>query len=439
MKIVMIGTGYVGLVSGICFAEMGHEVVCVDKDASKINALNSGQVPIYEPGLEDLLARNMTAGRLYFTTDLGAAAPGAEAAFIAVGTPERKEDGAADLSFVYAAARELSRVMDEGTVVVTKSTVPVGTNRQVARIVMGVRGADRVDVASNPEFLRESVAISDFMKPDRVVVGTETARARDLMAEIYQPLSRQGFPVITTDLESAEIIKYAANAFLATKITFINEIARLCEKVGADVERVSEGMGLDTRIGKKFLKAGPGYGGSCFPKDTSALARTAQDAGAPMALVESVIEANIRRKADMVEKITALLDGDLSGKRIAVLGVTFKPETDDMREAPSLAILPPLTAAGAELVIVDPQGRREGLRAFPGADWADDAYEAAADGDLVILLTEWDDFRNLDLERLAQVMKEPHFADFRNVYDATAARSAGFTAYASVGHPDFKI
>jgi len=437
MKLAMIGTGYVGLVSGVCFSDFGHDVVCVDRDPAKIATLGAGGVPIYEPGLEDLLARNVAAGRLSFTTELRAALAAAEAVFIAVGTPMRRGDGHADLSHVFSAVEEVARLLTHPAVIVTKSTVPVGTNREIAARLRALRPDLALEVASNPEFLREGAAIDDFMRPDRVVVGTETARAAEVMGEIYRPLYLREFPILSTDLESAELIKYAANAFLATKITFINEMAALCEAVGADVKEVARGMGLDGRIGAKFLHAGPGYGGSCFPKDTRALARTARDAGTSLAITETVIEANEAAKRRMVDRIAALCPEGLAGQRVAVLGVTFKPETDDMREAPSLTVLPALAGAGGSLRVVDPQGRREGEALLPPADWMDDPYAAAEGADLLVLLTEWNAFRALDLGRLAASMRRPRFADLRNVYNAEAARSAGFTAYAAVGRAGF--
>ena len=421
MRIAMIGTGYVGLVSGVCFSDFGHEVVCVDKVEAKIAALREGRIPIYEPGLDSLLARNVAEGRLSFTTDLHQAVDGADAVFIAVGTPQRRGGGHADLSYVYAAAKEIAKAATAPTVVVTKSTVPVGTNREVARI------------------LREGAAIDDFMRPDRVVVGLDgdAERARAVMADIYRPLALRDLPIVWTDLESAEMIKYAANAFLAAKITFINEVAALCERVGADVKAVSKGMGLDGRIGNKFLHAGPGYGGSCFPKDTEAFAQTGRDHGAPLRLTEAVIAVNDAVKARMVEKIEALMEGDLQGRTIAVLGVTFKPNTDDMREAPSLAILPALQARGARIRAVDPQGRREGKHLLPGVDWVEDPYAACEGAHLLATLTEWNQFRALDLKRLAQAMAAPRLADLRNLYDPDDARAAGFTAYEGVGRTGF--
>ncbi|WP_375257993.1 UDP-glucose dehydrogenase family protein [Citreimonas sp.] len=436
MKIAMIGTGYVGLVSGVCFSDFGHEVVCVDKDARKIEMLEKGSVPIFEPGLDRLMERNVDAGRLSFTMDLNAAIEGAEAVFIAVGTPTRRGDGHADLTYVMAAAEEIAKAAKDYIVIVTKSTVPVGTNRKVAEVVRAANPDLDFDVASNPEFLREGAAIDDFMKPDRVVVGVQTDRAAEVMASIYRPLYLREFPIITTDLESAEMTKYAANAFLATKITFINEIAALCEKVGADVKQVARGMGLDNRIGNKFLHAGPGYGGSCFPKDTKALARTAQEYAAPIQLVETVIKVNDEVKRRMVDKLLDLCDGSFNGKTVAVLGVTFKPNTDDMRDAPSLTIIPALVGGGSTVRVCDPQGRREGETLLPGVTWHDDPYAAAADADLVVILTEWNEFRALDLEALAKRMRTPRLGDLRNVYSVEDARKAGFQAYVSIGRAD---
>jgi UDPglucose 6-dehydrogenase len=433
LRIVVIGTGYVGLVSGICFSDFGHDVVCVDKDPAKIEQLNAGHVPIFEPGLEALMTKNAAAGRLSFTLDLASAMKGVDAVFIAVGTPTRRGDGHADLTYVYAAAEEVAHLIKDYTVVVTKSTVPVGTNRHVKQIIRKANKAALFDVASNPEFLREGAAIDDFMRPDRVVVGVQNERAADVMAEIYRPLFLRDFPIVTTDLESAEMIKYAANAFLATKITFINEIAALCEKVGADVKEVSKGMGLDGRIGNKFLHAGPGYGGSCFPKDTKALARIGQEHAVPMQITETVIKVNEEIKRRMVEKLLTLCDGSFNGKTIAVLGVTFKPNTDDMREAPSLTIVPALVGAGAKVVVTDPQGKHEGETLLPGVVWVEDAYKAVQRADLCVLLTEWNEFRALDLNRIARRMNTPRFADLRNVYSEKDLKRAGFESYAFVG------
>ena len=438
MKIVMIGSGYVGLVSGVCFSDFGHDVVCVDKDASKIDRLNAGEVPIYEPGLDQLMAKNVAAGGLSFTQNLAQALEGAEAVFIAVGTPTRRGDGHADLSYVMAAAEEIAGLAKDYVVIVTKSTVPVGTNRQVKQVVKKANPDLDFDVASNPEFLREGAAIDDFMKPDRVVVGVQNERAAEVMNEIYRPLYLREFPVVTTDLESAEMIKYAANAFLATKITFINEIAALCERVGADVKQVSKGMGMDGRIGNKFLHAGPGYGGSCFPKDTKALARIGQENAVPMQITEAVIKVNDEVKRRMIDKLLDLCGGSFNGKTVAVLGVTFKPNTDDMRDAPALTIVPALVGGGAKVRVTDPQGRHEGEALLPGVQWVEDAYKAAHKADLLVILTEWNEFRALDLKRLARKMTVPHMADLRNIYSPRDAKRAGFTAYESIGRFGFE-
>ena len=437
MKIAMIGTGYVGLVSGVCFSDFGHDVVCVDKDPHKIETLNHGEVPIYEPGLKELMAKNVAAGRLSFSGELATAVDGADAVFIAVGTPTRRGDGHADLTYVMAAAEEVAHALTGYTVVVTKSTVPLGTNRQVKQVIIKARPDAAFDVASNPEFLREGAAIDDFMRPDRIVVGVQNEKAADVMAQVYRPLYLRDFPIMTTDLESAEMIKYAANAFLATKITFINEIAALCERTGADVKMVSKGMGLDGRIGNKFLHAGPGYGGSCFPKDTQALARIGQEHAMPMQLTETVIKVNEEIKRRMTTKIMDLCGGSVNGKTIAVLGVTFKPNTDDMRDAPSLTIVPALVGSGAKVRVVDPQGHREGEVLLPGVSWVEDAYEAAQNADCVVLLTEWNEFRALDLERLAKGMATPTMADLRNIYSEKDAKRAGFSAYVSIGRQDY--
>ncbi|WP_138470126.1 UDP-glucose/GDP-mannose dehydrogenase family protein [Poseidonocella sp. HB161398] len=433
MKIVMLGTGYVGLVSGVCFSDFGHEVVCVDKMPAKIEMLERGEVPIYEPGLDSVMARNVQAGRLSFTTDLAGAMDGADAIFIAVGTPTRRGDGHADLTYVMAAAEEIAKNLKGFAVVVTKSTVPVGTNRQVADTIRRTAPDADFAVASNPEFLREGAAIDDFMRPDRVVVGIEDDRARDVMGEVYRPLFLRDFPIVYTDLESAEMIKYAANAFLATKISFINEIATLCEKVGADVKSVSKGMGLDGRIGNKFLHAGPGYGGSCFPKDTSALARIGQDHAVPMRITETVMAVNDQIKRRMIDKVIDLCGGSVNGKVLTILGVTFKPNTDDMRESPSLTIVPALVGGGAKVRVVDPQGRREGEALLPGVEWMTDPYAAAEGSDGIVLLTEWNEFRALDLGRLAQAMATPVMADLRNIYSREDVTAAGFEAYAAIG------
>ncbi len=437
MKIAMIGTGYVGLVSGVCFSDFGHEVVCVDKDPSKIEMLERGEVPIYEPGLGDLMEKNVEAGRLSFTLDLEKAMDGAQAVFIAVGTPTRRGDGHADLTYVMAAAEEIARTAKDYVVIVTKSTVPVGTNRQVKQTVRKANPNLDFDVASNPEFLREGAALEDFMKPDRVVIGVHNERAGEVMNDIYRPLYLRDFPIVTTDLESAEMIKYAANAFLATKITFINEIAALCERVGADVKQVSKGMGMDGRIGNKFLHAGPGYGGSCFPKDTKALARIGQDNAVPMQITETVIQVNEEIKRRMVDKLLDLCGGSFNGKTVGVLGVTFKPNTDDMRDAPSLAIIPALVGGGAKVRVTDPQGRHEGEDLLPGVIWVDDAYKAAQNADVLVILTEWNEFRALDLKKIARKMATPRLADLRNIYSVRDAKRAGFEAYESIGRSGF--
>ena len=433
MKIAVIGTGYVGLVSGVCFSDFGHEVVCVDKDPKKIEMLEAGKVPIYEPGLDEVMARNVAAGRLGFTVDLKSAVAGADAVFIAVGTPTRRGDGHADLTYVMAAAEEIGAALTGYAVIVTKSTVPVGTNKQVMRTIRKAHPEAEFDVASNPEFLREGAAIDDFMRPDRVVVGVQSDRAKEVMADVYRPLFLRDFPIVFTDLESAEMIKYAANAFLATKITFINEIASLCERVGADVKDVARGMGLDGRIGNKFLHAGPGYGGSCFPKDTRALARIGQDHAVPMQITEAVIKVNEEIKRRMIDRIVDLCDGTVNGKTVAILGVTFKPNTDDMREAPSLTIIPALVGGGAKVKVVDPQGRREGEALLPGVKWMEDAYQAAQGAHVLVILTEWNEFRALDLAKIAKKMATPQMADLRNVYSAKDAKKAGFTTYVGVG------
>ena len=434
MRIAMIGTGYVGLVSGACFSEFGVDVVCVDKDQGKIQRLKDGKIPIFEPGLEALVESNAKAGRLTFTTDLPRAVAGADAVFIAVGTPSRRGDGHADLSYVYGAAEEIGRALTGYAVVVTKSTVPVGTGREVERIIRKVRPDADFDVASNPEFLREGSAIGDFMRPDRVVIGTHAQRARDVMRQLYRPLYIIETPIIFTQLETAELIKYAANSFLATKITFINEIADLCEKVGADVHDVARGIGLDGRIGRKFLHAGPGYGGSCFPKDTLALVRTAQSAGAPARIVETVVAVNDERKRRMAQKVVEACGDSVQGKTIAVLGLTFKPNTDDMRDSPSLSILPALIGAGAKVRAYDPEGMGEAKKLMPHISYCGDAYEAMEGADAVLILTEWNQFRALDLDRVKRLLRSPTIVDLRNVYDPLQMQEAGFT-YSCIGRP----
>ena len=434
MRVAVIGTGYVGLVSGACFSEFGHHVTCVDKDPARIQTLLSGRIPIYEPGLDAMVARNVREGRLSFTLDLGPAVKGADAVFIAVGTPSRRGDGEADLTFVYAAAREIAEALDGYSVIVTKSTVPVGTGREVQRIVAATRPGLAFDMGSNPEFLREGSAIEDFMRPDRVVCGAESERAKQVLAGLYRPLSLNEVPIVFTTLETAEIIKYAANSFLATKITFINEMADLCEKVGVNVQDVARGIGLDRRIGNKFLHAGPGYGGSCFPKDTQALVATARKHGAPLGIVESVVASNDARKLRMADKVIAACGGDVAGKTIGVLGLTFKPNTDDMRDSPSLVIVPELQKRGAKIRVCDPEGKKEARQLLPGLGWCDDAYEAAKGCDALVIITEWNQFRALDLARLKSLMKAPVLVDLRNIYKPGEMRDAGFR-YVSVGRP----
>ncbi len=436
MRVAMIGTGYVGLVSGACFADFGHHVTCVDKDERKIETLRAGGIPIYEPGLDRLVAKNVDEGRLDFAVDLTEAVRQADAVFIAVGTPSRRGDGFADLSYVYAAAGEIADVMDGFTVVVNKSTVPVGTGDEVERIIAERRPGAEFAVASNPEFLREGAAINDFKRPDRVVVGVEDERARAVMAELYRPLYLNETPILFTQRRTSELIKYAANAFLAVKITFINEIADLCERVGADVQAVARGIGLDNRIGSKFLHAGPGYGGSCFPKDTLALTRTAREAEAPLEIVETVVRVNDRRKEDMARKIIAAMGGDVAGKSIAILGLTFKPNTDDMREAPSLAIVPILQEAGAKVRAYDPEGMDEAAKHMSDVLFCDGPYHAVEGADATVLLTEWDQFRALDLDRVRSTMGGDILVDLRNVYKPDDAASRGFR-YDSVGRPQY--
>ena len=433
MKIAVIGSGYVGLVSGICFSDFGHDVVCVDKDQEKIDQLNQGQIPIYEPGLADLLQKNVDGGRLSFSTSLSLAMVDADAIFIAVGTPSRRGDGAADLSYVRNAVIEAASIAKKYILFITKSTVPVGTNRDLKQLIANENPSLEFDIASNPEFLREGSAIEDFQKPDRIIVGVESEKAKKIISEIYQPLYLRDFPILFTSLESSEIIKYASNAFLATKISFINEVAALCEKTGGDIKDVSQGMGLDGRIGKKFLHAGPGYGGSCFPKDTNALVETGKIFDVEMSITQSVINSNERTKIRMIKKIRNLAGGELSNKLITILGVTFKPNTDDMRDAPSLVIVPALLDSGAKIRIVDPQGYKEGSILLEGAEWHDDIYGAAKDSDMVVILTEWNEFRALDLGKLSSVMNVAAMADLRNIYSKEKALSNGFITYDSIG------
>lgn len=434
MHIAMIGTGYVGLVSGACFSEFGANVTCVDMDAEKIQRLEHGEIPIYEPGLEKLVYGNVGAGRLNFTSDIGGAVSNADAVFIAVGTPSRRGDGHADLSYVFDATEQIADALMGYTVVVTKSTVPVGTGRKVESVIRERRPKANFDIASNPEFLREGSAINDFLRPDRVVVGTDSERARDVLREIYRPLFLMETPVLFASLETAELTKYAANAFLATKITFINEIADICERVGANVQDVARGMGLDGRIGPKFLHAGPGYGGSCFPKDTLALRQTAIEVGVEAQIVNAVIAVNADRKKNMAARVIDACNGSVDGKTIALLGLTFKPNTDDMREAPSLDIIPALQSAGAIVKAYDPEGLGEAQKLINGVNWAKGAYSAMEDADALVIVTEWNEFRALDLERVRRLLKSPVMIDLRNIYNAVEMQNAGFDYY-SIGRP----
>ncbi len=434
MRIGMIGTGYVGLVSGTCFAEFGINVTCVDKDAGKIERLKKGEIPIYEPGLDDLVAKQVKAGRLTFTTDLKQAVKDADAVFIAVGTPSRPDDGHADMSYVYAAAKEVAGALEGYTLIVTKSTVPVGTAREVEKIIRAENPKADFDVCSNPEFLREGAAINDFMRPDRVVIGTESERAVEMMRELYRPLYINETPMVVTSPETAETIKYAGNAFLAMKITFINEIANLCEKTGANVQEVAKGIGLDGRIGKKFLHAGPGYGGSCFPKDTLALTQIGQKYGTPQNIIETVVWVNAERQRSMANRVIEACGGDLSGMKIGILGVAFKPNTDDVREAPSLVIVPLLQEQGAKISAFDPAAMEEAEKHLDDVEWCKGPYEVAADADALVILTEWNEFRALDLDRIAGSMKNKRIIDMRNIYKVKDMKAAGFH-YVSVGRP----
>ena len=426
MRVAMIGTGYVGLVSGACFADFGHTVTCVDKDASKIDRLRQNIMPIYEPGLDDLVATNVKGGRLSFATDGAEAIRSADAVFIAVGTPSRRGDGHADLSYVYAAAEEIADLMQGFTVVVTKSTVPVGTGDEIERIIRERRPDADFAVVSNPEFLREGAAIGDFKRPDRVVVGTDNERARAVMAELYRPLNLNETPIMFTGRRTSELIKYAANAFLAMKITFINEVADLCEAVGADVQQVARGIGLDNRIGSKFLHAGPGYGGSCFPKDTLALVRTATDAGSPVRLIETTVAINDARKKAMADRVAEALGGDLKGRTVALLGLTFKPNTDDMRDAPSLDVAPALIARGATVHAYDPEGMEEAAKLLDGVVFKNGPYDAVEGADVVVILTEWNQFRALDLDRVKLLLKQPLMVELRTVYPPDDMKARGF-------------
>ncbi|WP_297110319.1 UDP-glucose/GDP-mannose dehydrogenase family protein [uncultured Devosia sp.] len=435
MKIAVVGSGYVGLVTGVCLADFGHDVTCIDKDEAKIAALEEGVVPIYEPGLSELVKSNVAGGRLSFTTDLATSVSQADVVFIAVGTPSRRGDGHADLSFVYAVAREVAQAVEGFTVVVTKSTVPVGTGDEVAHIIASVNPGADVAVVSNPEFLREGAAIDDFKRPDRIVIGIDDERAREVMTEVYRPLYLNQAPILFTDRRTSELIKYAANAFLAMKITFINEVADLCEATGANVQEVARGIGLDNRIGSKFLHAGPGYGGSCFPKDTTALVKIGQDHGSPMRLVETTVSINEQRKRAMSRKVIAACGGDVRGRTIGVLGLTFKPNTDDMREAPALDIIRGLQDRGAEVVAFDPQGMKAARELMDNVRFAESAYEVAEGADAVVLVTEWNEFRSLDLERLRASMTSPVFVDLRNVYRPHEMLRHGFS-YVSIGRSE---
>jgi UDPglucose 6-dehydrogenase len=434
MRIAMIGSGYVGLVSGASLADFGHKVTCVDKDEGKIAALTRGEMPIYEPGLHDLVVANVATGRLSFTTDLAPAVRAADVVFIAVGTPSRRGDGHADLSYVHAAAADIAKAVEGFTLVVTKSTVPVGTGDDVARIIGEVNPRADVAVVSNPEFLREGAAIEDFRRPDRIIIGIEEERARGPMSEVYRPLYLNAAPIMFTSRRTAELIKYAANAFLAMKVTFINEMADLCEKAGANVQEVARGIGLDGRIGTKFLHAGPGYGGSCFPKDTAALARTAEQFGAPLRLVETTIAVNDQRKRAMGRKVIAACSGDVRGKRIAILGLTFKPNTDDMREAPSLSIIQMLQDAGATVAAYDPEGMNSARPLLPGVMFGEGPYEVAQDADALVIVTEWNAFRSLDFDQLRLIMRTPLMVDLRNIYRRREVEAQGF-AYECIGRP----
>ena len=438
MRIAMIGTGYVGLVSGACFADFGHQVTCVDKDADKIAALKRGEIPIFEPGLDSLVATNVKAKRLDFTTDLSAPVAEADAVFIAVGTPSRRGDGHADLTYVYAAAREIANALSGFTVVVNKSTVPVGTGDEVERLIRETTPQADVEVASNPEFLREGAAIRDFKFPDRIVIGTSHERTRKVMAEIYRPLSLNQGPLMFTARRTAELIKYAANAFLATKITFINEIADLSEKVGADVQEIARGIGLDNRIGTKFLHAGPGYGGSCFPKDTRALIKIAQDHDVQLRIVEATLGVNDIRKRAMARKVANAVGTSLRGKTIAVLGLTFKPDTDDMREAPSIPLVTGLLDMGAKVRAHDPIGMEQARKELPEIEYCDDPYLCAKGADALVLVTEWVQYRAMDLGRLRREMAQPVVVDLRNIYRPDEMAAHGFV-YESVGRPPLKL
>jgi UDPglucose 6-dehydrogenase len=436
MRIAMIGTGYVGLVSGACFADFGHQVTCVDKDAGKIEALRRGEIPIFEPGLDALVASNVKARRLDFTTDLTVPVAEADAVFIAVGTPSRRGDGHADLTYLFAAGEQIARGLKRDALVVTKSTVPVGTGRKLQQLFGRLRPDLNVEIASNPEFLREGSAIEDFMRPDRVVVGVESAQAQEVLERLYRPLNLIQTPILFTTLETAELIKYATNSFLATKVTFINEMADLCERVGADVQAVARGLGLDRRIGSKFLHPGPGFGGSCFPKDTMALLRIAEEANVPQRIVESVVAVNEGRKRNMVRRIIQACGGSVRGQTVAILGVTFKPNTDDIRDSPALVIIPALQAEGVSVRAYDPEGMAGAAAELPDVVWCDDAYGATEGADAMVVLTEWNQFRGLDLERVHALMRRPIVIDLRNIYEPADMMAQGFS-YSSIGRPIF--
>ena len=429
MRVTVVGTGYVGLVSGTCFSEFGHEIICVDKDADKIERLKAGEIPIYEPGLDQLVEKNVREERLHFTTDLADAVPGSDAVFIAVGTPSRRGDGHADLSYVYAAAEEIANLLEGYTVVVTKSTVPVGTGREIEKLIRNIRPEAEFDVASNPEFLREGAAIEDFMRPNRIVIGTDSVRAQEIMRDLYRPLYLNETPIVNTARETSELIKYASNAFLATKISFINEIADLCEVLGADVQDVARGMGLDKRIGPKFLHAGPGYGGSCFPKDTLALLRTGELNRVPLKIVEAVVDVNRERKLKMADRIIEACDGAVEGKKIAILGLAFKPNTDDMRESPALDIIPVLQRAGAEIHAYDPAAMEESRNYLTDIRYAGSPYDAMDGADALVIVTEWNEFRALDLKRVKSLLKRPLLVDLRNIYAKANPAEEGFDYY----------
>ena len=433
MNITMIGTGYVGLVSGTCFADLGFSVTCVDKLQEKITSLKEGEVPIYEPGLEEIVKQNIKEGRLFFSTDLKEAVSKSDVIFIAVGTPTRKEDGSADLQYIYSATKEIAEALtDKYTVIVTKSTVPVGTGRKIFQLIKEINPRANFDIVSNPEFLREGSALNDFMQPDRIVIGCETERSKEVMENIYKRLSSQGIPVVYTNIETAELIKYASNTFLAMKVTFINEISDLCEKCGANIKKVSEGIGLDKRIGNKFLQAGPGYGGSCFPKDTKALVHISKEYGSPIRLAETIVDINEKRKKNMAERIIYACGGNVSGKTICILGITFKPNTDDMRNSPSIDIIPILINKGAHIKVYDPKGKKEGEKIFPDIEWCNSSIEAISSADALVILTEWNEFSSLTPEVFKENMRGNIIIDLRNIFEPSKIERAGFKYY-SIG------